>query len=92
MTNEKDLDSNILPITNAGSKAAIISNCQLIRGNDLPIQLMPIKQGGGGGKDKEEEAKIMDVWGIKQEIHIWESKEEKDNIIEIFIEKDNRVK
>ena len=42
MTNEKELDSNILPITNFGS-VAIIANCQPIRGDDLPLALMPTK-------------------------------------------------
>ena len=53
MTNEKDLDSNILPITNLGSTAAIIANCQPIRGDDLPLALMPTKLPGRGKGDRD---------------------------------------
>ena len=54
MTNEKDLDSNILPITNLGSTATIIANCQPIRGDDLPLALMPTKQPGRGKGDRDD--------------------------------------
>ena len=53
MTNKKDLDSNILPFTNLGSTAAIIANCQPIRGDDLPLALMPKKQPSRGKGDRD---------------------------------------
>ena len=45
MTNNKDLDSNILPFTNLASTASIIANCQSIRLDDLTLALMPTNQG-----------------------------------------------
>ena len=36
MANDVDLKNNSLPYTNLQSTAAIIANCQSIRGNDLP--------------------------------------------------------
>ena len=53
ITNEKDLDSNILPITNLVSTAAIIANCQPIRGDDLPLALTPTKLLGRGKGDRD---------------------------------------
>ena len=53
MTNEKDRDSNILPFTNLGSTVAIISNCQPIRGDDLPLALMSTKQPSRGKSDRD---------------------------------------
>ena len=41
--NGKDLDSNNLPFTNLTSTSVIIANFQHIRGDDLPLALMPSK-------------------------------------------------
>ena len=43
MSNEEDLKNRHLPYTNLASTAAIVANCQPIRGEDLPIELMPIQ-------------------------------------------------
>ena len=53
ITNEKDLDSNILPITKLGSIAAIIASCQPIREDDLPLVLIPTKLPGKGKGDRD---------------------------------------
>ena len=47
MSNEEDLKNRHLPYTNLASTAAIVANCQPIRGEDLPIELMPIKNTTG---------------------------------------------
>ena len=47
MSNEEDLKIRHLPYTNLASTAAIVANCQPIRGEDLPIDLMPIKNTTG---------------------------------------------
>ena len=78
ITNEKDLDSNILPITNLGSTATIIANCQPIKGDDLPLALMStnnqVKVKWIGMV-----IKMMDIWVSYQEIKIWHSRKETDN-------------
>ena len=78
ITNEKDLDSNILPITNLGSTATIIANCQPIKGDDLPLALMStnnqVKVKWIGMV-----IKIIDIWVSYQEIKIWHSRKETDN-------------
>ena len=50
MSNEEDLKNRHLPYTNLASTAAIVANCQPIRGEDLPIALMPIKNTTGNRK------------------------------------------
>ena len=44
MSNGKDLDSNNLSFTNLLSTATIIAKFQPIRGDDLPLALMPSKR------------------------------------------------